>query len=1089
MRRLILFLLRRPVFATMALLVPAAGSIMIARSVPLALAPPVVGQTLSVSVTWPNASPESLETQIISRVEQEAATLRGVESVSSVSRRGSGTVSLEFAADTDIDAVRFALQDRLRSIELPEGSRLRVNDSPGFGSSMLYSDDPIERMLSRLVGTGTTPFLLRLSSDDSDWLQVVANREMRNTFLALPDVAEVSVSGGQTDVVEIVFRPDDLVRLSLSPTDLAEALRFLTTERTEVGLHSEFGAQLPVVVRPERASVDDIGQITLVTTQGVQVGLHEIADITRRYRAPEDRSRVDGAPAVLVEIGRKSESNLIDFSRSVREAVARLETRFDGRVSIEVLSDEGAEVERLLSDLVWRLAGSIGAVILALLVFFRRLRPSLLVFLGLALTLLITVAILALADVALSMITVAALVLASGMLVDNSLVIYEHLQGSRTATEVADRSASVLPVIGSASVTNIVVFVPFLFLSGSLRALLIPFSVTMLAAVGSSILVSILAVPFAFYYLSVAPAARTRISGQEAKSRLHPTKPIARARINILPLLRWRRVLIPVVLAVTVYVFVVLLPDLWGRQTYQAAGSYDSVTVGIRMLSDARVEETDKIAAEFEALAVNILQETKAASELQLVTDVHRVRATIRVLPRLSGHSELSDRAMNALLLIEQQWMLQMGNYVSVSLFLNGPSGRSSGGGGGESFASFGGNRIEVTGYDYELLKEHVIAFSRHMERVPYLYGLDNGFEREERTLFGPSFPGFDLYLDQSKMTAANVDRSEIARTIEAHDTQGTIASVRLDDSTTPVTVEIAPEEDTRFFRIRELLEVPLTPGFRLGDVAEIRPLNSAMAITRENQRYVHTIRYKSRPMQHADVRTALSGLMENYPLPAGFAVSFAERYSEQQTASQRNTLGIAALAGAILVYMVLAGHFDSFARPLLIFLAIPLALVAVLVGYSFLKTGPDIGGLLGMILLAGITVNDAILFTAETIRLEGRNKHRDKIRAPSPPGKGIWSMISRLLQAPIGHGERVAALAIRHRLRPILVTTFTTIVALAPSVFVRVEQNDLLAMWREFAFVVVIGLVASTIATLAVVPLLHAGGRRVRVGVSRRRH
>ncbi|MFP4377622.1 MAG: efflux RND transporter permease subunit [Spirochaetales bacterium] len=1087
MRRLILFLLRRPVFATMMLLVPAAGSIMIARSVPLALAPPVVGQTLSVSVTWPDASPESLETQIVSGIEQEAATLRGVESVSSVSRRGSGTVTLEFAAEADIDAVRFALQDRLRSIELPEGSRLRVNDSPGFGSSMFYSDDPIERMLSRLVGTGVTPFLLRLSSDDSDWLQGVANREVRNTFLALPDVAEVSVSGGRTDVVEIVFRPADLLRLSLSPSDLAEALRSLTTERTEVGLHTEFGAQLPIVVQSGRASADAIGQITMVTPRGVQVGLHEIADITRRYRPPEDRSRVDGAPALLVEIGRKSESNLIDFSRSVREAVSLLETRFDGRVSIEVLSDEGAEVERLLSDLVWRLVGSIAAVILALLVFFRQLRPSLLVFVGLALTLLITVAILALADVALSMITVAALVLASGMLVDNSLVIYEHLQGSRTATEVADRSASVLPVIGSASLTNIVVFVPFLFLSGTLRALLIPFAVTMLAAVGSSILVSIVAVPFAFYHLSVAPAARARTPDQQLKPRSHPTKPITRARITILPLLRLRRVLLPVVLAITVYAFVVLLPDLWGRRTYQSPGSYDSVTIGISMLSDARVEETDKIAGEFEVLALNTLQETGATSELQIVADVHRARANIRVLPRRSGPSELSERATNALLLIEQRWMLQMGNYVSVSLFLNGPSGRSSGGGGGESFASFGGNRIEVTGYDYELLKEHVIAFSRHMERVPYLYGLDNGFEREERTLFGPSFPGFDLYLDQSKMTAAAVDRSEIARAIEAFDTQGTTLSVRLDDAISPVTVEIAPEEDTRFFRIRELLEMPLTPGFRLGDVAEIHPLNSAMAITRENQRYVHTIRYESRPMQHADVRAALAGLMEYYPLPAGFVISFAERYSEQQEASQRNALGIAALAGALLVYMVLAGHLESFTRPLLIFLAIPLALVAVLVGYSFLETGPDIGGLLGMILLAGITVNDAILFTAETVRLERRSKHRDTGRAPAPTTKGVRRVISHLLRAPIGPGERVAALAIRHRLRPILVTTFTTIVALAPSLFVRVEQNDLLAMWREFAFVVAIGLLASTIATVAVVPLLHAAGRRVSIATARR--
>lgn len=1081
MRSLVLFLLRHPVFATMVLLVPAAGSIMIARNVPLALAPRVAGQNITVSATWPDASPESLETEIVSRIEQGAAMLRGVVSVSSVSRRGNGTVSIELDTEADLDAARFAMQDGLRNVEFPPGSHVRVDAGSLYGSSPSYLDDPIQRMLARFGAGTTVPFMLRLSSDDPDWLQSAAHRDVRNALLALPHVSEVSVSGGQAHVVEVVFRPEELLRLFIGPSDLASGLGLVTTDGREVGLHTEFGARMPVVVRPDEASVEEIREIEVRSPFGVKVALDEVATVARLSRPPEDRSRVNGEPALLVQIERKAEANLIEFSRSIREAAVRMERRLGERLSIEILSDEGAEVERLLSDLARRLAASIAAVMLALLLFFRQLRPSLLVFGGLALTLVIAVAVLALVGVALSMITVAALVLASGMLVDNSLVIYEHLHGSRGAVDVAERSALVLPVIGAASLTNVVVFVPFLFFTGTLRALLVPFAVTMLVAVGASVLVSIIAVPFLFYHLSIARASRRERVNRKPNRRMRSMRGVARTRLNILPLLRWRRMLLPAVLAATVYVFVVLFPALWGRTTYTTSGSNDSVSVTVRMLSDARVEETDEIAGEFERIAIDLLGQDERVDELQVVADIHRTRATVRVLPRRSGSQRLSGSALNALLLIEQQWMAQMGNYVSVGFFLTGPSGTTSGGSGtSEGSFPLGGNRVQVTGYDYALLKEHVIAFSRHMERIPHLYGLDNGFEREERILFGPSFPGFDLYLDQAKITAADVDRHDIVRAIEAYDMQGRALAVRLGEMGSAATIEIAPEQDTRFFRMEELLAMPLSPRVRLGDVAELRPLDSATAITRENQRYVHTISYRSRPLQHEDVRAALTGLMEYYPLPAGFTITFADRYSTQQEVTQRSTMGLAALAGAALVFMVLAGHFESFASPFLVFLSIPLALVATLVGYSLLGTGPDIGGLLGMILLAGIAVNDAILFTAETVRLESRGTLHRTVAAPTACTGGFRRALRSCVSAPIGRDERIAAIAIRHRLRPILVTSFTTVIALAPSLLVPVAENDLLVLWREFAFVVVVGIAASTLATVLIIPLIHIAGRRL---------
>lgn len=1047
----------------MLILVLCAGAVLVAGTVPLELMPALGSRSLSVDVQWPDAAPESVETHVVSLVEQAAATLRGVEHITSESRRGTGVVTIALAPEAGVEAVRFALKDRLRRLTLPDDVRTTVRS--GGASGRASWSDPVARLLYGLPSASELPFRLRLSSPDPAWLDQRAGGEIRNTFLSAPGVADVTVSAGRTESVEITLRPQTVVPLGLGPSVVLQLLSKLARARKTVGTSEEAGAEIPVVLAPRTVDSDELLHAALPAADGRTVPLQQVASVELRREPSGDRGRVNGAPAVLVDIARKESANLVRFSRLMRSTASRLAATYGPRLSVEILTDEGRQVEEVLADLGTRLAASVAAVLLALLLFFRRVRPALLVLATLVMTLLFTVAVMAVAGVAVSMVTVAAIVLAAGMLVDNSLVVYEHLHGTADREQIASRAAEVLPVVAAASLTNGVVFAPFLFLDGSLQALLVPFAVTMVAAMAASVVVTILAVPLLYVALL------------RADSRL-PTR--ARAprggSLNVLPVLRARRWLLPAVLAGTLYVLAVLLPNVWNSGAFARPAATDSVTVSIGMLSDARIEETDNVAADFEALALATVQRLELGGELHVVADVHRTRAAVRLTPRSAQVRArgLTRTARAALYQVEQQWTAQMGNYVSVGLSLYGPSGSVYGGGTGEGFARSTGNAVQFSGYDYQTLKRHVIAFSEHMRRIPHLYAIDNGFERLERILFGPSFPGFDLVTDQERMHALGVTVSEIRSAIAPYVLGESSVNLWFQDhGQIPVRVRVDP--DTRFFRMGEILDTRVNGRVRLGDVAELRPLDSALAIRRDDQRYTHTVSYKVRPNQFIGARAALSTLLATYPFPPGFTAELPDYQSRLAEQRQRSTLGLAAGAAAVLVFMVLAGHFESFARPALVLVSAPLALVAVVAGFAAAGAGFGLGALLGLVLLAGITVNDAILFVAETRRLEGARRRRP------PTGTGparIAAALGALIRAPVGRPERIAAIAVRRRVRPILVTTVTTVAALLPSLFVPVETNQLLGVWREFAVVVIAGITASTAATLFVLPAVYAAGR-----------
>lgn len=1049
MAKLLRLLIDRPVFSWMLILTMLAAALLVARTVSLELVPNMVGRSLVVNVRWADASPESVETRVVSQIEQAAATLRGVQQISSESRRGAGTVTVGLTATAGVESVRFNLKDALRRIPFPDGAAVSVR--VGSASAGLSWNDPIVRLLSGLPSASDLPFRVRLSSRDSIWLEQIARADIRNVFLAGAGVAGVSVSGGEVQRLEVTYTPGDLAARGLEPEMLLRALSETSGSERELGWSRDAGAHIPVVGMLPAIDLEAVERAEITTRDGRAVRLGSVCSVSLRSEPPEDRGRVDGEPAVLVDVAKKEEANLVQFSRQMRATVARIESQYGDRLAVEVLSDEGHRVEAVLLDLGVRLSGSVAAVVLALLIFFRRVRPALLVLVALVFTLVLTVAILALSGISVSMVSVAALVLAAGLLVDNSLIMYEYLHAARQRSDVAGRAAHVIPVIGVASLTNAVVFAPFLFFDGPFAQLLVPFAVTMVAAMVCSVIVSIVVVPVVYVAVIGTSTRRTR----------------GRLRIDIRPVLRTRRVIVPLVLAGTVYVLAVLLPDVWNSAAVSRPASTDSVSVSIGMLSDARVEETDDIAGDFEAIALDIVNRIEGETSLQVVVDVHRTRAAVRVASREAGARELLAAERRALLSVEQRWMAQMGNYVSVGLSMYGPSGSVFGGGTGEAYGPTSGQAVQFTGYDYEILKQHVLEFSAHMSRIPALYAIDNGFVREKRVLFGPSFPGYDLYTDPGAMRDAGVTITNLRSALSLHLLETRSLLLPLDGEDL-ITVHLTPRSDTQFFRMEEMLDLVVADTVRLGDIADLRPLDSALSIRRENQQYTHEVRYKVRPNQAMEARAALATLIETYPFPPGFTAVLPTYQFREQEQRQRNALGLSAVAAAVLVFMVLAGHFESFLRPLLVFLSIPLALVAVVTAYAIAGTGFGLGGLLGLVVLSGIAVNDAVLFASEINRIAPRSGSSRVVR---PAVRSVRS----LFVAPAGRRERIAAIAVRRRLRAILVTTFTTVVALLPSLFVSSTGAEFAAVWREFAIVVIAGLAASTAATVLVLPAVYA--------------
>jgi hydrophobic/amphiphilic exporter-1 (mainly G- bacteria), HAE1 family len=1001
---------QRPIAVSMIYLTVAALGVAAFRNIPVELLPDTSLPRLTVSANWLGSSPEAVEAFLTAPLESAIQQVRGVERIVSTSREGSASVEVEFARDTDMDFARLELSERLASLEseLPVGSRPPV-------VQMYVPDEFREQLQAVLSYTITGPYLL-------EYLRQYAEDQLRPELYQVDGVGDIRLDGGRARVLEIELDDNRIQAFGLRPQDVTSRIMQMEILREAGTVESGSGLHHTLTIRERVGSAAEIRSLPLLVDHGRVVRLGDVARVYDTYEEPQGHFRIDGQPAVGMEVHREHRTNTVVMADRVKARIAELESSLPAGVRVILNRDQSVDIRRQLSDLRNRAAIAAVAVLLVLLLFLGSLRAAIIVFCSVAFAVLITINIIYFGGLTLNLLTLMGLAMGFGLVVDNAIVVLENIYRRRRRGEAAAIAAErgtmevVLPIV-AATGTTLVVLVPFVYLQGDLRIYYVPLAIVVGLSLAASLFVAFTFIPaLGARLLTAVPAVRARGSWMVWLYGGIVRGSIARPWIAV--------VLATIMLGGSWYMFDknVTRGRLWGGGGMGA--SY--ISISIRFPRGEELRRTDDLARFFE-------------ERLALMPEVERFvtrvtaqsgRITVTFPPEL-------EQTYIPVAIKDQLYQYSLG-YGGAEVRVQGFGPSFYGGGGSPPTYS-----IKVLGYNYERVREIAEDLASRLQR-------SSSRVRDVDTNSAGQFFSRDraaelvLDLDRARLAMHGITVQDAVRqTGTAVRGRTQLQSMSVGGKEMQVSVKLRGYQDMDMIRLHEMM-IPAAGGggVRLGDVATLRERSVLSVVIRENQQYQRFVSYEFRgPARLGDhVRsTAVAATA----LPPGYTIEQRQAWSwSQQEKSQ--IYGILAIS-ILLIFMVTAAIFESLKQPLCVLLTVPMALIGVFLIFVIAGATFTREAYIGVIMMGGIVVNNSILLVHHVNQL--RRVHGMPLRAALERGT-------------------------LDRVRPILMTSLTTICGMLP--LVLFSQTADANIWNALGYSLIGGLASSTILVLTVTPSLY---------------
>lgn len=992
------------------------GSISLSR-LPVDLMPDTQMPTITVRVGYAGVGPLEMEELVTRPIEQAVSAVAGLERVDSTSSEGNANVRLNFAWGTDLaeaaDEVRTRL-DRVRG-RLPEDA-----DPPTvfkFDSTAM----PI-------MGIGVE------GDFDPVTLRELAQNDLSPRLERVAGVAAVTINGGLRRQIRVDLSREKITALNLTPDRVVQILR---TENQNIPLGEVNDADRTLLLRSpgQFTNIEEIGNLVVLTRAGVPVYLRDIADIRD---ATEDRRsfmRINGNPGIRMQVTKQSGTNTIQIAEGVKREIARINADVDG-IKLQVLDDQSVFIDRAIGNVQEHaMVGGI-LVVLIIFLFLRDIKSTLIICTSIPVSVIGTFALLYFGGYTLNTLTFGGLALGIGMIVDAAIVVlentYRHLEmGKDRMTAAIDGSEEVWSAILASTLTHIAVFVPMLFLTGVSSIMFGQLAAVVSFSLAMSLLVAVTIVPVLCSRLLDAPHAQHAGSGVMA--RLNRTidgwlNNLDDFYARMLHLALQHR---PTVFATGFGLFavaIILLPRIGFE--FQPQTDEGEVTVDAELAVGSRIERTEAVLI---GLEEKIRQTVPEAT--MLITQAgggggfgnsstHRGNVNVRLVPR--------DQRTRSNEEISMQLRRELAGIPGV-LVRARPSGgqqmRGMGGGGGDARLS-----IEILGHDLETSKSIAQDLKTLLDTTPSI--ADTRLQREEGR------PELAVRVDRDKAALLGLTVTGVANTIRTN-VAGTQAAMYRDAGNEyPIIVRLREEDRQEVAEVGDvLLSTPAGQIVPAKNVMIIDRDTGPVSIERKNQERVQRVNAETETTLSEAV-DAVRARMGEISVPKDFAVGFGNEVEEQ--ARSFNELRLVLILAIVLVYTVMASQYESLRDPFIIIFSIPLAAIGVVGMLMATSTPFSMQAYIGVIMLAGIVVSNAILLVDYTNTL----RHRDKME----------------LRAAI-------ELAGKHRLRPILMTSLCTALGLVPMALGIGEGAELQA---PLARVVVGGLLTSTVITLVFVPAMY---------------
>jgi HAE1 family hydrophobic/amphiphilic exporter-1 len=978
------------------------------------LFPEIETPAISILTLYRGANASDVEADVTKYIEDAMSGVNNLEDIMSLSKDNLSLVTLRFAWGSDLDVASNDVRDELDMVkrELPA--------------------DIEEPMLFKFSSATAPIFFFSVNATESyPQLYRICDDVIGDSLRRIPGVGGVWLEGGLERQVNIEFDNERLKAYSLSVDGIAGILQ-AENINLPVG-ELNLGRKTYQVRIPGRyEDVDEIGS-TIVGRSGASlVRLRDVARIDDDFKESIQNVWGDGKPGLMMIVQRQIGANRVEIIREVRKELERLKTILPSDITTTVIIDDSRTITNSITNLVYSAITGAVLVILISIAFLRRWRSSVIIVLTIPFSLIVAFIFLFLFGYTINVVSLVSLALATGMVVDNAIVILENVTrhidaGVRPSVASVIGSDEVGLAVSASTLTTVVVFLPLMFVGGISGIIFKQLAAIVTITLLASLITSLTLTPM---LCSRLLTKREAGAGEMFFQRIES----GYARLLDWALSHWKSVVGLSALLLLLCVGVVA-SGLIGTDFFAEVDTGD-LSIAVELPVDSRLETTSEVVSKMMRIISDHGPEVDhfygmcGQSEFGIATALgFKEGRHIGVGGVKLVEKEKRERSAKEVANILRQSFSQIPGVEKLSVRAESPMSSAAKGTGGKSIS------IEILGHDFEQTTALSHKISDIVSHVPGTVDVTSTRSADRPELW--------VEVDRRKAASLGLNMAAIATTLRANIYGRTAAEYR--DAGEDYDIFLRLVEDKRSsiddigeITIASILGMPV----KLKNVADIRRATGPIEIERLNRQRVVKVEASNFERSLGEVTRDIRRELAKLEIPPGISLSFGGEVKEQQKAFRDLTLLL--LLGIILVYMVMAAQFESLLDPFVIMFSVPFAFVGVIIAFLISRVTLSLMSFIGAIMLIGIVVNNAIV---------------------------LVDYINLLRARGLGLSEAITTAA-KTRLRPVLMTTITTLLGILPMALSNGEGAEI---YQPLGVTVIGGLAVSTLVTLILVPIVYA--------------
>ncbi|MFD5626218.1 MULTISPECIES: efflux RND transporter permease subunit [unclassified Streptomyces] len=957
---------------------------------------------VSVLAPYQGASPDVVEKQVVEPIEDNLESVDGITGVTSTASEGNALIMASFDYGNDTKQLVADVQQAVNR------ARAQMPDSV----------DP--QVFAGSTDDIPTVVLAVTSDEDQQALSDRLDRTVVPDLTGIDGVGQVTVDGVRDLQVTVTPDDKDMARAGLTSAALGQALQ-AGGATVPAGSFDEDGSNRTVQVGGGFTSLEQIQDLMVVGAPGKKpVRLADVATVKEEQATADSLTRTDGRPSLAVNVTMDHDGSAVAISDAVEDKLADMRADLGAGAEITVVSDQGPAVKKSIDGLTTEGALGLLFAVLVILVFLASVRSTLVTAVSIPLSVVLALIVLWTRDLSLNMLTLGALTIAIGRVVDDSIVVLENIKrhlgyGEEREEAILKAVREVAGAVTSSTLTTVAVFLPIGLTGGMVGALFGSFSLTVTAALLASLLVSLTVVPVLSYWFLRAPKG-TPADAEEARRRAEEKEERSRLQRFYVPVLRFatRRRLTSVAIAAVVLIGTFGMAPLL-KTNFFDQGEQEVISVKQELKPGTSLAATDASARQVE----------KMLDGVEGVKDYQVTIGSSGFMAAFGGGTDTNQASY--------QIMLEdSASFDDVQDGIEEGLGKLSGVGtttvaAGDGFGSQDLS-VVVKAADAGALREAAEKVRDEVAKLDDVTDVTSDLAQ--------SVPRISVRAN-SKAAAAGFNDATLGAAVGEAVRGTTSGKAVLDDTERDIVIRSAEPART----LAELKALPMGAA-KLGDIATVQVVDGPVSMTRIDGQRAATITAKPTGDNTGAVSADLTSKLDALKLPAGATAEIGGVSQDQEDSFA--ALGLAMLAAIAIVFMLLVATFRSLIQPLILLVSIPFAATGAIGMLIVTGTPMGVPAMIGMLMLIGIVVTNAIVL------IDLINQYRKQ-------GYGT-------VEAVIEGG--------RHRLRPILMTALATIFALLPMALGVTGEGGFIA--QPLAVVVIGGLISSTLLTLLLVPTLY---------------